>query len=114
VATAINEQLDGRPLVTICGEQEYCEAVQWTSKTIKTVMGWKNDYFIYDDPLEILLWSHVDGLDAEELVFAVESKFGVSLGTSSDVCSEYRLYGKLMDTIWEIKGNGVRRRRGDA
>jgi hypothetical protein len=71
-------------------------------------MCWRNDRFIYEDPLEIVLWSHVDGLDGEDFMMDLEDRFEVELPSVDDVCLQYRFYGELVDAILAQLGSASR------
>jgi hypothetical protein len=49
---------------------------RWLSTAIADNLGWRNDRFIEIDPMEILGWSHQDGLDLEFAVVDIEARLG--------------------------------------
>jgi hypothetical protein len=52
---------------------------RWLSHVIAQEMTWTNDRFLEDDPIEILCWSHDDGLDFDFVLQAIDVKIGRKL-----------------------------------
>ena len=66
-AAAIDRQLAERRPIKIEGDELGVDVTRRLSALIHKSMGWTNDRYVLDDPLEILMLPHNDGFDAHRI-----------------------------------------------
>jgi acyl carrier protein len=77
------------------------EAFEAISKIIQRDFGYPNNYFIPEDPFEILFWfwDDFDGMAAVEASMNLEDKFGISLSEQDFVKMLNMTLGEVVDFI---------------
>ena len=71
-AAAIDRQLAERRPIKIEGDELGVDVTRRLSALIHKSMGWTNDRYVLDDPLEILMLPHNDGFDAHRIKVGIE------------------------------------------
>src|SRR6266404_815554 len=60
------------------------ELARIISKVVKEALRWPNDYFIPDDPFEIVIWDKHGDMATTETIAAIERKIGVEQKASAE------------------------------
>jgi acyl carrier protein len=75
------------------------EVFEAISKIIQRDFGYPNNYFIPEDPFEILFWDDFDGMAVVEASMNLEDKFGISLSEQDFVKMHNMTLGEVVDFI---------------
>lgn len=73
------------------------EITKTICRIIAKELGWPNDYFLPEDPMQILLWAHRDGLDGVFAIQEIEKALGVSIPT--EMAERFFIGGTLGDFV---------------
>jgi acyl carrier protein len=106
IVLKIERQLEERekPPESIWGsDPERIALAKIVCKILAEELSWPNDHFIPEDPVNILLWSHVDGLDDVEAVLQLEEKLGVKITEEQTAAWSDGTLGEMVDCLLEMK-----------
>jgi hypothetical protein len=98
-AAAINSQLIERPAIRIEGTEVQRKVTHWISTVIHKSMGWANDRYVIEDPLEILLLPHRNGADAHYVRLYIEDYVNEKMEDPVRMMREYGTLGKVIEWI---------------
>ena len=63
-------------------------------------MSWPNARFVPDDPADVLLWAHQDGLDVEAAIMELEHYLGIKLEEAEVEAWFSRTWGEVIEFLW--------------
>jgi len=106
IVLKIERQLEERekPPESIWGpDPERIALAKTVCNVITEELSWPNDYFIPEDPVNILLWSHVEGLDDVEAVMQLEEKLGVKITEEQAAEWSNGTLSQMIDSLLEMQ-----------
>lgn len=90
-----------------CGKHAHSdETATALARMIADEIGWPSDRFHPNDPLQTILWAHRDGLDDTAAIDAIESRFDITIETSTlNELHEHGTWRDFVETVDQLRSS---------